>query len=98
MHRMSNGSKGKLFLISGPSGVGKGTVMKSLKNAHDINLSVSATTREPRKDEVHGVNYYYVSKDEFDFPLTDNDLVEYYAEHMDSNNEFVSKRIKGNAL
>lgn len=41
---------------------------------------------------------YNVSKDEIDFPLTDSDLVEYYAEHMDSDNEFVSRRIKGNAL
>lgn len=44
------------------------------------------------------VSCYNVSKEEIDFPLTDNDLIEYYAEHMDSNNEFLSRRIKGNAL
>ena len=57
---------GRLFIISGSSGVGKGTVIKEfLKNADNIYLSVSTTTRNPRDGEVHGVNYFYVNKDDF---------------------------------
>ena len=59
-------NKGVLIVISGPSGAGKGTICKALLEKHkDIHLSVSATTREPRQGEVHGVNYYFLNKDEF---------------------------------
>ena len=51
--------KGKLIVISGPSGVGKGTVLKEfLKTAKNTFLSVSATTRKPRKGEINGENYF----------------------------------------
>ena len=56
----------KLFVISGSSGVGKGTVIKEfLKRNPEFKLSVSCTTRGPRAGEVHGENYFFLSKDEF---------------------------------
>lgn len=59
-------NKGKLFVISGPSGVGKGTLVNLLKLKHpDLVLSVSATTRKPRPGEVDGEHYFFVEKDVF---------------------------------
>ena len=57
-------SKGKLFVISGASGVGKSTVLSKVMAARtDLSFSVSATTRAPRAGEVDGTHYYFVSKD-----------------------------------
>ena len=57
--------KGLLFIISGPAGSGKGTVVNSLlKNHPELSLSVSATTRAPRAGEIDGVHYHFISKDE----------------------------------
>ena len=57
---------GKLFVISGSSGVGKGTVIKEFLNRHpDFKLSVSCTTRSPREGEKHGENYFFLTKEEF---------------------------------
>lgn len=69
-----NNRKGTLFVISGPSGTGKGTVIKSLLENHnnDVFLSISATTRSPRDGEVDGTHYYFKSKDEF-VNMIDND-------------------------
>ena len=59
-------TKGNLIVISGPSGVGKGTVCKQLlKNRDDIMLSVSATTREPRSEDTEGVTYYFKTVEQF---------------------------------
>jgi len=59
-------SKGKLIVISGASGVGKGTVLGiMMKKRDDLQFSVSATTRDPRPGEVHGVHYYFITKDRF---------------------------------
>ncbi len=58
----------KLFVISGCSGVGKGTVLKEfmVRNSKDFMLSVSCTTRKPRPGEVNGVNYFFLTKEEFE--------------------------------
>ena len=57
---------GKLFVISGSSGVGKGTVIKEFLKKHpDFKLSVSCTTRTPREGEVDGINYFFLTRDEF---------------------------------
>ena len=60
-------NKGKIFVLTGPSGVGKGTVVeKVLKKIDNIYLSVSATTREKRTGEKEGVNYFFKTKEEFE--------------------------------
>ncbi len=59
-------SKGILFVLSGPSGVGKGTVLDRVFDKYqDVEYSVSMTTREPRPGEVDGEDYYFVSTTEF---------------------------------
>lgn len=58
--------QGRLFIISGSSGVGKGTLIKEfLKRAENIYLSISSTTRKPREGEVHGENYFFITFEEF---------------------------------
>ncbi len=71
--------KGLLIVLSGPSGVGKGTVRKALfnKKGHNLVYSVSMTTREPRKGEVDGVDYYFVSKEEFLKRIENNQFLEW---------------------
>ena len=60
-------SKGKLFVISGASGVGKSTVLREVMQArNDVSFSVSATTRAPRPGEVEGVSYYFVTRETFE--------------------------------
>jgi guanylate kinase len=77
-------SKGKLFVISGASGVGKGTVLaKVMQKRADLSFSVSATTRAPRPNEVDGVHYYFVTKDRFQDMIRENAFLEYDA-HMDN--------------
>lgn len=75
---MSTNSKAKLLVISGSSGVGKGTVIKSLLGkCSNINLSISCTTRKPRPGEIDGVNYFFLSKDEFQESIDNNDFLEW---------------------
>ncbi len=70
--------KGLLIVISGPSGVGKGTIMKEFIHDEDLKLaySVSMTTRKQRPGEVDGVNYYFVSRDEFERARDHGELLE----------------------
>jgi len=72
--------KGTLFVISGPSGAGKGTVLKSFleqSGNEDVFLSVSATTRAPRAGETDGVNYYYKTTEEFESMIANDQLFEW---------------------
>lgn len=75
-------SKGFLLVLSGPSGVGKGTVSEALmKSSDDIVFSTSLTTRSPRPNEVDGENYYFVSMDEFEEMIENDELLEYAKVH-----------------
>ena len=77
-------SKGKLFIISGASGVGKSTVLSRVMAARDdLRFSVSATTRAPRPGEVDGESYYFVTKEKFQDMIDRNEFLEYDA-HMDN--------------
>ncbi|KJU71326.1 guanylate kinase [Clostridium baratii] len=70
--------RGVLLVVSGPSGAGKGTICKALLEKHkEIYLSVSATTRSPRKGEVDGVNYYFTTKEEFVKRVEEGDFLEH---------------------
>ena len=71
--------RGLLVVLSGPSGVGKGTVRSALfkMKGHDLVYSVSATTRAPRKDEVDGREYYFISRDEFEQKIKEDKFLEY---------------------
>ncbi len=69
--------KGQLFIISGPSGAGKGTICRELLKDSNIVFSVSMTTRKPREGEVEGVDYYFVSRQEFDKALEEDALLEH---------------------
>lgn len=69
--------KGLLVVISGPAGSGKGTVNKILLERPDFVFSVSATTRAPRPGEVDGVNYHYISVEEFERRIAADELLEY---------------------
>lgn len=77
-------SKGKLFVISGASGVGKSTVLKAvMEQRSDLRFSVSATTRAPREGEQEGVHYYFVTKSRFEEMIAEDEFLEYDA-HMDN--------------
>ena len=71
-------SKGKLFVISGASGVGKSTVLSRVMNArNDLRFSVSATTRAPRPGEVDGVAYYFITEAQFEQMIREDAFLEY---------------------
>ena len=72
----------RLTVVSGPTAVGKGTVVSALRREHpELFVSVSATTRPPRPGEVDGVHYLFVSEPEFDRLVADNDLLEWAVVH-----------------
>lgn len=70
--------KGTFFVLSGPSGSGKGTVLKEvLRKSDRIVYSVSATSRSPRAGEVDGINYYFKSREEFEMLIKADAFIEY---------------------
>ena len=71
--------KGKIIVVAAPSGCGKSTIINALLERGDLNLgfAVSATTRQPRGDEQHGVNYYFLSEDEFRDRIAEGGFVEF---------------------
>lgn len=75
-------NRGLLIVISGPSGAGKGTICKALlEKRDDLFISVSATTRSPRAGEVDGVNYHFLTKEDFIARVEKNDFLEYANVH-----------------
>ncbi len=74
--------RSRLVVLAGPTAVGKGTVASYIRdNYPDVLLSVSATTRKPRPGEVEGVNYYFVTDEEFDRMIAEDELLEYATVH-----------------
>lgn len=69
--------KGLLLVISGPSGCGKGTVLKEVRKKQDLYYSISMTTRKPREGEVDGVHYHFVSKEQFEMLIAQNGVLEH---------------------
>ncbi len=74
--------KGAILILSGPSGCGKSTLLKEVyKEISDYYFSISTTTRSPRDGEVHGVDYLFVSKEEFENDIKNDDFLEYALVH-----------------
>ena len=68
----------KVFVITGPSGVGKGTLIRALREqVPELELSVSATTRDPRPGEVDGIDYHFLTQDQFDSHQESGDFIEW---------------------
>jgi len=90
--------KGLLFVVSGPSGVGKGTLREKLfKMFKDLTYSVSMTTRSPRKEEVNGIDYHFVSEAIFKQMIKENKFIEWAMVHGDykgTTYEFLIERLK----
>lgn len=88
----------KLFVISGSSGVGKGTVIKEFLKKHpDFKLSISCTTRGMRDGEVHGVNYFFLSKEEFKQFIDNEEFLEwaeFSGNHYGTKKSFVEECLK----
>jgi guanylate kinase len=93
----------KVFVITGPSGVGKGTLIRELlQRVPDLELSVSATTRQPREGEVDGRDYHFLSVDEFDRRIAEKDFLEFAAysgHHYGTLRSEVGRRLEaGNSV
>lgn len=87
----------KLIVISGPSGVGKGTIVKELLKRGNFALSISCTTRAPREREENGKDYFFISREEFEKKIKENGFLE-YSEHFKNYYgtplEFVKEKLK----
>ncbi|NLJ83541.1 MAG: guanylate kinase [Halanaerobiaceae bacterium] len=90
--------RGNLIVLSGPSGVGKGTVLRRLlKDYKDIEYSISATTRPGRKGEIHGKDYFFLSEEEFFQMVDNNQFIEWAKVHNNyygTPREYVEKTLQ----
>lgn len=88
--------RGKLVVVSGPSGAGKGTILNEVLKSPDFVYSVSATTRAPREGEVNGKHYFFISKEEFEERIAEGGFVEYAqynGNYYGTPKDFVEKSI-----
>lgn len=72
---------GNLYVVSGPSGAGKSTICRLVRKIMNINLATSATTRTPRTGEKNGVDYYFLTKEEFEKKIENKEFLEYAKVH-----------------
>lgn len=91
-------AEGKLIVVSGFSGVGKGTIIRELMETHrEYALSVSATTRDPRPGETNGVQYHFITREQFEQMIREDELLE-YATYLDNYygtpKSFVRKKLE----
>ena len=87
-----------LMAVSGPSGVGKGTIVKTiLQRREDVVESVSCTTRAPREGEIHGKHYFFLSHEEFQRRIEEDDFLEYdehFGNYYGTPKSFVAETLK----
>lgn len=94
---MNENEEGLLIILSGPSGAGKGTICKQLLKETDVKLSISSTTRKPRNYEEHGREYFFISKEEFEARLENNEFLEWacvYDNYYGTPNDYVEEILK----
>lgn len=87
-------NKGRLIVLSAPSGCGKGTVLKEILKDDKFYCTVSATTRAPREGEVDGINYYFLSMEQFEEHIKNDGLLE-YAKYCDNYYGTLKSEIEG---
>jgi guanylate kinase len=91
-----------LMAVSGPSGVGKGTMVKTLlQRRADVVESVSCTTRAPREGEIHGKHYFFLSKEEFERRIQEDDFLEYdehFGNYYGTPKSFVREMLKSKSV
>jgi guanylate kinase len=91
-----------LLAVSGPSGVGKGTMVKTIINRRaDVVESVSCTTRPPREGEVHGKHYFFLSREEFERRIAEDDFLEYnehFGNYYGTPKSFVKEALKDKSV
>ena len=91
-------NNGLLIVLSGPSGTGKGTVCKELLSRRsDISLSISCTTRKPRKGETEGKSYFFIGENEFERMIGEKAFLEYanvYGNYYGTPKDFVEKQLQ----
>ncbi|NLN66493.1 MAG: guanylate kinase [Clostridiaceae bacterium] len=91
-------SSGLLIVVSGPAGVGKGTVVSLVREKNrEVVFSVSATSRKPRPGEIDGVNYFFVSREQFEEMIRNNNLlewVEYCGNYYGTPKDYVEKELE----
>jgi len=97
----SDVKSGMLVIISGPSGSGKGTVVKQLRPENGYALSISVTTRAPREGEQHGRDYFFATKDEFKKMREENALLEhaaYVGNYYGTPRKYVEEQIENGKI
>lgn len=98
MPKRAKRKRGLLVVISGPSGVGKSTVVKKLFKLYPrLRMSISSTTRAPRPGEIHGRHYYFITQEEFDLRVKQNQFLEWakvHGSYYGTPRQFIDQQLK----